>query len=80
MPAYLLHRRHQPHECGVVFTAFRGGPSPLRHRATLSSCASGGHEIWWRVEATGPEAALDLLPHFIAERTQVSRVSEVEIP
>jgi hypothetical protein len=77
---FLLHHRHEPHECGVVFAAFRGHQSPLRHRTTLSSCRSGEHEIWWTVEAETEEEALELLPYYVAERTSVSCVSEVEIP
>jgi hypothetical protein len=80
VPRYLLQHRHEPHECGVVFASFKGHQSPLRHRATLASCSSGGHAIWWTVEADGEEAALGLLPRYVAERTTVSRVSEVEIP
>ncbi len=51
MTRYLLHHRHEPHECGVVFASFKGHESPLRHRPTLASCRSGGHAIWWTVEA-----------------------------
>ena len=80
MSRYLLQHRHKPRECGVVFAAFKGHDSPLRHRSTLASCRSGGHAIWWTVEAENDEAALRLLPHYVAERTTVSRVSEVEIP
>jgi hypothetical protein len=80
MPRYLLHHRHQPDECGAVFASFKGHESPLRHRATLASCRSGGHEIWWTVDAASEEDALGLLPSYIAERTSVARVSEVEIP
>jgi hypothetical protein len=80
MSQYLLQHRHQPHECGVVFAAFKGHESPLRHRSTLASCRSGGHAIWWTVEAETEDEALRLLPHYVAERTTVSRVSEVEIP
>jgi hypothetical protein len=64
----------------VVFASFRGHASPLRHRATLASCRSGGHAIWWTVEADTEAEALALLPRYVAERTAVSRVSEVEIP
>jgi hypothetical protein len=49
MACYLLHHRHQPGECGVVFASFKGHHSPLRHQATLASCRSGGHAIWWTV-------------------------------
>lgn len=80
MSCYLLHHRHEPNECGVVFAAFRGHQSPLRHRATLASCRSGGHAIWWTVQADSEDDALALLPFFIAERTSATRVSEVDIP
>lgn len=80
MARYLLHHRHEPRECGVVFAAFRGYDSSLRHQSTLASCISGGHAIWWTVEAATEQAALALLPFYVAERTSASRVSEVEIP
>jgi hypothetical protein len=77
---YLLHHRHDAKECGVVFTSFRGHESPLRHEATIGSCGSGGHALWWTVEAESESEALALLPFFVAERTTATRVSEVEIP
>ena len=80
MARYLLQHRHHPRECGVVFASFKGQASPLRHRPTLASCRSGGHGIWWTVDADSEEQALALLPLYVAERTTVSRVSEVEIP
>jgi hypothetical protein len=80
MSRYVLQHRHQPSDCGVVFASFKGHASPLRHRATLASCHSGGHAIWWTVDADTEEEALGLLPRYVAERTTVSRVSEVEIP
>jgi hypothetical protein len=80
MACFLLHHHHDTPDCGVVFAAFRGHQSPLRHRATLSSCASGGHEIWWRVDVDTEAAALALLPPFVADRTVATRVSEVDIP
>jgi hypothetical protein len=80
MPRYVLHHRHEPHECGVVFASFRGHESPLRHRPTVGSCRSGGHEIWWTVEAACEADALRLLPFYVAERTTATRVQEVEIP
>ena len=49
-------------DCGVVFTSFKGHQSTLRHRPTLASCRSGGHEIWWTVDADSEESALQLLP------------------
>jgi hypothetical protein len=80
MSRYLLQHRHAADECGVVFASFKGHASPLRHRATLASCRSGGHAIWWAVEARSERDALLLLPFYVAERTTVTRVSEVRIP
>jgi hypothetical protein len=77
---YLLQHRHNPEECGVTFASFRGYKSPLRHEATISSCRSGGHELWWTVEAASEGDALALLPLFVAERTTATRVSDVGIP
>ena len=80
MSPFVLHHRHTPEECGVVFASFRGHDSPLRHRATNASCRSGGHEIWWMVDADDEADALRLLPFYVAERTSVTTVSEVQIP
>ena len=80
MPHYLLQHCHKPHECGVVFASFKGHDSPLRHRATVASCQSGGHAIWWTVDAASEQDALRLLPSYVAERTKATRVSEVDIP
>ena len=80
MACYLLHHRHDPRECGVVFASFKGHRSPLRHRPTLASCRTGGHAIWWTVEAESEQNALALLPFYVAERTTITRVSEVQIP
>jgi hypothetical protein len=80
MSRYLLHHRHEAHECGVVFAAFKGHDSPLRHQPTLASCVSGGHAIWWTVDAATAEEALRLLPFYVAERTTAAAVGEVEIP
>ena len=78
--AYVLHHRHEPHECGVVFASFKGHESTLRRKATLASCRSGEHAIWWTVDAGSEAEALALLPFYVAERTTATRVSEVEIP
>ena len=80
MARFLLGHRHEPQECGVVFAAFKGHDSPFRHRPTLASCRSGGHAIWWTVDAESEDLALRLLPRYVAERTSISRVSDVEIP
>ena len=49
-------------------------------KGALASCRSGGHSIWWTVEATSEENALALLPFYVAERTTAIPVSEVQIP
>jgi hypothetical protein len=80
MPRYLLHHRHEPQECGVAFAAFKGHGSPLRRTVTVGSCVSGGHDIWWLVDAPAPEDAIAQLPHFVAARTTVTEIREVQIP
>jgi hypothetical protein len=82
MPRYLLHHRHAPRECAVAFASFNGHDSPLRHRTTLASCvsASDAHAIWWTTDAASEQEALDLLPSYVALRTQATQVSEVDIP
>jgi hypothetical protein len=80
MHRYLLQHRHEPDECGVVFASFKGHRSPLRRRSTLASCRSGGHAIWWTVEAASEQDALAQLPVYVAERTTATSVSEVDIP
>jgi hypothetical protein len=80
MSRFLLEHHHKPQECGVVFASFKGHQSRLRHQATLGSCRSGGHAIWWTVEAETEEDALRLLPPYVAKRTTIARVSEVDIP
>ena len=77
---YLLQHRHEPKDCGAVFASFKGYASPLRRGATIGSCRSGGHELWWTVEAASEGEALSLLPLYVAERTTATKVSEVGIP
>jgi hypothetical protein len=80
VPRYLLHHRHEPRECGIAFASFKGYVSPLRHRPALASCVSGGHAIWWTVEAASEDDALALLPYFVAERATAIRVTDIDIP
>jgi hypothetical protein len=80
MPRFLLQHHHEPTECGVVFAAFRGFESRLRHNDALASCRTGGHSIWWTVDTSSEEDALALLPFYVAERTTAVPVSEVRIP
>ena len=80
MPQYVLQHRHEPHECSAVFSSFRGHESALRGKATIASCRSGEHAIWWTVDAQSEADALALLPSFVGRRTTAERVSEVDIP
>ena len=80
MPFFLLHHRHQPHECPVAFAAWKGFDSPLRYSRVPSSCLAGGHDLWWQVEATDRSQALALLPRFVAARTKPIQIREVQIP
>jgi hypothetical protein len=80
MPRFLVHHRHEPHQCGIAFTAFKCHDSPLRHRAALASCPTGGHAIWWALEAASEDDALRQLPFYVAQRSTVTQVTEVEIP
>ena len=63
-----------------MFASFKGHNSPFRHQVTLASCRSGGHAIWWTVDAADERDALRLLPPYVAERTAIARVSQVQIP
>jgi hypothetical protein len=80
MPKFLLQHRHQPDECAAVFASFKGHDSPLRHEVTIASCLSGGHAIWWTVDAVSGRAALDNLPFYVAARTDAVAVRKVQIP
>jgi hypothetical protein len=81
----MLDHRHRPDECRVAFAAWKGFDSPLRRAAAAATCAARGgdggeHRIWWTVEAVSEGAALEMLPPYVAERTEVSPVREVPIP
>jgi hypothetical protein len=80
VPRFLLQHRHEAHQCGVVFAAFKGHDTILRRQATVASCRSGGHEIWWTVDAASELDALALLPFFVAQRTTATQVNDIEIP
>ena len=80
MPGFILHHRHDPVECGIAFAAWRGFDSPLRHRHTHGTCFLGGHELWWLVDASTPGGALAQLPPWLAQRTRIVRIGDVDIP
>jgi len=80
MSLFYLHHSHDPAECAAAFAAWRGFESPLRHRPAAATCLTGGHCLFWRVEAESRDEAIALLPAFVAARTEAVEVREVEIP
>jgi hypothetical protein len=80
VPVFVLTHSHRPEECAIAIAAWKGFRSPLRHSRPLGSCASGGHRMWWTVEAADPAGALGQLPPYVAERTTAHEVRDVPIP
>ena len=80
MPTYKLSHRHEAGECRIAFAAWKGFDSPLRRKKTIGTCADGGHQLWWTVEAPDETGTLAQLPAFVAERTDVQKIKEVQIP
>ncbi len=80
MATFMLCHRHESGECRSAYAAWRGFASSLRGQSTVASCREGEHVIWWTVQASDREAALGLLPPFVAQRTEVTTVSQVGIP
>jgi hypothetical protein len=80
VPMFVLHHRHAAEDCGAAYASFKGGNSPLRHRAALASCGDGGHAMWWTVEAADEVEALGLLPYFVVERTTAAKEAQIDIP
>ncbi len=80
MALFVLRHTHDADECARSFAAWSGFASPLRHRPASSTCLTGGHCVLWRVEAPSDVAAIEMLPRFVAARTEVIEVREVEIP
>ena len=46
----------------------------------MGSCHAGGHALWWEVDTVDAPSALAQLPPFVADRTEVHELREVEIP
>ena len=79
MPRFVLAHRHDAHDCAVAAASWKGFRSPLRDSRPLGSCATGGHRIWWTVEAPDRSAALAQLPPYVATKTYAEEVREVWI-
>jgi len=80
VPRFMLTHAHSADQCRVAAAAWKGFSSPLRHGRTVGSCASGGHRLWWMIEAPDVAGALAQLPPYLASRTTAEEVREVEIP
>lgn len=78
MARYLLHHRHQPASVAIVFASFKGNQaaSPPRHAA---SCPPADTRSGARVDA-GSAADAARPPFYVAQRTTVTCVSDVQIP
>lgn len=64
----------------MAFAAWMGFVSPLRRQPTIGTCPTGGHRLWWIVQAEDAAAALALLPPYVAARAEAVAVREIEIP
>jgi hypothetical protein len=80
VPQFVISHRHLARECPTAYAAWSGFESPLRHRQTLASCAGGGHDIYWVITASDERAALGQLPEWLAERSDITEVRQVDIP
>lgn len=80
VPTFILFHEHRPEECRIAIAAWKGYGSPLRGSHPLGSCASGGHRLWWTVEAADAASALAQLPSYVALRAVAEEVREVPIP
>jgi hypothetical protein len=77
---FLLSHRHSEDECAAAFAAWSGVESSLRPKPTIAGCEHGDHRVFWIVEAEDEAGALELLPGFVASRTEVTPVRQVLIP
>jgi hypothetical protein len=80
MATFLVHHRHAADDCAASFAAWKGFRSPLRRGSAHSTCLTGGHALWWIVEAVDGDAALGQLPAFVARRSAATEVRRVRIP
>ncbi|WP_241841693.1 MULTISPECIES: hypothetical protein [unclassified Pseudofrankia] len=82
MATFVLCHRHGPAECRFVFASWHGFDSPLRHGRALASCGLGDdeHQMFWTVDAADAEAALALVPRYVATRTEAVPVIEFPVP
>ena len=80
MAVYLLEHRHDPVDCAATFAAWKGVESPFRDTTVLCSCPTGGHRLWFVVDAADEAGALSHLPRYLAVRAIAIQVARVPIP
>jgi hypothetical protein len=80
MRTFVVSHCHSPHECRIAIAAWKGFQSPLRGSSPLGSCISGGHRMWWVVQAPDSASALAQLPPYVAQRATAEEVRAVPIP
>lgn len=80
MRTFVLSHVHDESECAAAYAAWAGTTSPLRGDFALAGCEHGDHRVFWQVEAPDAEAALAMLPIYVARRTEVVPVRDVVIP
>jgi hypothetical protein len=80
MTVFLLTHTHTEGECAAAFAAWADSESPLRGESAWAGCAHGEHRVYWRVEANDADAALAMLPGYVAARTVVTPVRPVVTP
>jgi hypothetical protein len=80
MARFVLSHSHEASACRTAYAAWNGFDSPLRGGYAVASCATGGHRMFWTVQAASAEVALALLPPYVAERCDANEVKDVPIP
>jgi len=80
VPTFILCHAHDRDDCGISIASWKAYDSFLRRGRPFGSCATGGHRVWWILEAADRSAALDQLPPFVRQRTIAEEVREVLIP
>jgi len=80
MTRFLLSHSHRESECETAFAAWADVNSPLRGEVAAAGCAHGDHRVFWWAEAADAEAALALLPDYVAARTLAIPVRDVVTP
>ena len=81
MPFFSFTTTTRRDECAAAFAAWQGFDSPLRPGRVRSSCLSGGHGLWWQVEAASHSRRRSPSSRGSwPRRTKPIQIREVDIP